>query len=463
MIYKLLIFILICSSLPAKENEFGHNLISMGKWQQISERGMLRVLVSPSRTNFFIANQQLHGFEFEMLELFKKHIRKTQPKFRINYIPVPHDQLIPRLLTGHGDIAVSLLTITPERKRLVDFSQAYLTNVKEVLVVNKNAPEIKSINALSTKTVLVTGGSPYIKSLIKINQSLAQQKLPPINIQTLNGGSSEDVLELVNLKVYDYCVVDDTLAKLWDNNLMHININQHVTIARGKQYAWALRKNSPLLKQQLNNFIKTHAKGSLMGNIIYKKYYQNNTWLRRSLLHQFHYLNPYKKFFQEAAQRYQIDPRLLAALSFQESRFNPDTQSHAGAIGLMQLMPATARELGVKNLRDPYQSIMGGSKYLHQLIARYAKEPQVNINERIHFALAAYNAGFGNLRHWRKRAKEAGYNPNIWFDHVDKFAPKETYIYVFNITRSHQLVGLYHDTLLKQAQLKKSLSKAPRN
>ena len=434
-----------------------HSSKHLRTWKNIEEEGVLRVLVTPSRTNFFIAKNKARGFEFEMFEQLEQDLRSSlnNKNFQVVYIPVAHNQLLSSLMQGYGDVAAAMLTLTPERQKLVDFSLPYLTKINEVLVRHKSAPPINKLEDLSGKKIFVADGSSYLSSLIKLNLHFQSQNLAPINIVPLNKLNTGDVLELLNTGLFQYTFVDHSLAELWQSVLPQLVLNKDIRVGEDKEIAWAIRKNSPKLKAHLDRFAQKHRKGTLIGNIFFKRYYQKPYWLDQSLFTDMGKLNTYKPFFQEAGKKYEFDWLLLAMQAYQESSFNPKAKSHAGAIGIMQLLPSTAKDMGVQDLYDPQQSIMGGAKYLDWIRARYFSD--LPKEEQLYFYLAAYNAGFRTVQNWRKEAKALGYNPDIWFGHVEHVALQKTGLepvrYVSNITKAFTAMSQYYKIAAEKAKL----------
>jgi membrane-bound lytic murein transglycosylase MltF len=432
---------------------------ALNKWAHIEELETLRVLVSPSRTNFFLGKGKARGLEYDLFEQWELDLRKSLNKknFQVIYIPVSHNQLLSSLMQGHGDVAAAMLTITPEREKIVDFTAPYLTGVSEVLVQHKKAPPIKSLEDLSGKKIFVADGSSYLSSLIKLNSSLESSSLAPVKITTLKKLNTEDILELLNTGLFDYSFADHTLAELWSGVLPQVQVIKDIRIGSHKNIAWAIRKDSPQLKDKLDAFAHKNRKGSLLGNILFKRYYQKPYWLDQSLLSSLGGLGELKTYFQEAGEKYELDWLYLAMQCFQESSFKADAKSSAGAIGLMQLLPSTAKDMGVEDLYDPQQSIMGGAKYMSWIKSHYFKG--LEGDNKLFFCLAAYNAGFRRVQNWRKDATAMGYNPDIWFGNVEHVAFHKTGLepvrYVSNIHKAFTAMSQY----FKIAEEKKVLIK----
>jgi len=201
-----------------------------------------------------------------------------------------------------------------------------------------------------------------------------------------------------------------------------------------------VRKNNPELKASLDRFVKTVKKGTLTGNIFFNRYYKNNPWAREyAQKKDLEALTQYAPLFQKYGEMYNIDWVLIAAQSFQESRFDPNARSRAGARGLMQLLPSTAKDMGIEDISTPEDNVHAGVKYLRWIKDRYFSEDDINADDRVRFALAAYNAGPANIRRSRTSATQLGYDANRWFNHTELGAMQrvglEPVHYVRNINK----------------------------
>jgi membrane-bound lytic murein transglycosylase MltF len=181
-----------------------------------------------------------------------------------------------------------------------------------------------------------------------------------------------------------------------------------------------VRKNNPELKASLDRFVKTVKKGTLTGNIFFKRYFKENPWAREyAQKSDLETLTRYTPLFQKYGEMYDIDWLLIAAQSFQESRFDPDARSRIGAQGLMQLLPSTAKDMGIADISTPENNVHAGVKYLRWVMDRYFSEGDINDDDRVRFALAAYNAGPANIRRSRTSTTQLGYDASRWFNHSE--------------------------------------------
>ena len=309
------------------------------------ERKYIRILTTYNRTNFFLARGKLHGFEYALLRQYQKALNKgvTRRELQIvfEFIPVARDRLIPDLVEGYGDIAAAGLTITPERQKQVDFTTPYVTGIDEVLVTHKAVAPIQDVTALSAHSVFVRPSSSYHESLLALNRRLSAQGLWPVKIVPADENlETEDILELVNSGAIARTVCDSHIAAAWAEILTDIRVVGDVTFRTGGDIAWAVRKTSPALKASLDRFARTHQKGTRLGNIFFKRYYENTTWIKNPLAGgSGKKLAAYAPLFKKYATQYGFDWRLISAMAFQESGFRPQ-QSQPGGSGRHHAGPA---------------------------------------------------------------------------------------------------------------------------
>lgn len=428
---------------------------------KLKQRKIIRALVVPGRTDFYIKDGKISGLMVKLLDYYEqelnKGIKKEDQKTRIVYIPVDFDNLIPALVAGKGDIAASLLTITDKRKKLVDFTSGHSLSVNELIVVNRNSDiNLSNIKDLAGRSIYVVKGSSYIEHLHQLNAELANKKLKTIKIIEAPAYlTSEDILEMLNAGAIDITVIDDFKANLWAKVLPNIEVRDDLIVNSSGSIGWAIRKNNPELKKNLEASAQKVKKGTLLGNIMFNQYYGRDQKLENLKLAEER--KKYKKhvdLFKKYGDQYEIDHFKLIAQGYQESTLNHDQVSHRGAVGIMQLLPSTAadKNVAIKDIGKLENNIHAGAKYMNFLRTRYFSSPDIAPEDQIFFSWAAYNAGPANVRKMRNLAEEMGLNKNIWFKNVEIAAGRligtETVRYVANIYK-------YYSTylLLEQKEL----------
>ena len=411
------------------------------------KRRYIRVLTTLNQTNFFLHHGRFFGYEYEIVKGWEKELN-TGKKGKdlhtvVEFIPVNRDELIAKLVAGYGDIAAAGLTITDSRRRLADFTTPYLTGVDEVIVTHKQAFKPSTIEELAGRRVFVRKSSSYYESLTALNKKLRKAGKRPVKIIAADENlETEDILELVNTGAVEFTVSDSHIANIWTGIFSNLVIHKELKLRSGGEIAWMVRKNSPKLKASLNAFIKQRQKGTLLGNIYFERYYEKNAWIKNPLSsNRDKTLLKYKKLLKKYADRYGFDWQLLAALAYQESRFDHTQKNKSGAVGLMQVLPSTGKDknIGIRNVHLLENNIHAGVKYLAFLKNKYFDDVRIRPRDQVRLALAAYNAGPGKIQRVRAKTKQMGLDPNRWFRNVElatlKMVGQETVRYVSNINK----------------------------
>jgi membrane-bound lytic murein transglycosylase MltF len=416
-----------------------------GDFDGMAKDRVIRVLVAHSKTFYFLDGGHQRGISYDILKEFEKYVNKKLKtktlKIHVVFYAVPRDQLIQRLVEGWGDLAVANLTITPQRLKHVDFSNPMLTGVKELVVTGPAAPPVNRIEDLAGQSIHVRKSSSYYESLVKLNASFKKSGRPKMRLIAANEVfEDEDLLEMVNAGLIPMIVMDSHKAKFWEQIFDKIKVHDNIVVREGGQIAWAFRKNSPKLKGIVNEFVKGHKAGTLIGNMVLKRYLKNTKYIKNALeKNEIKKFDSMVKFFMKYGGKYDFDHLMITALAYQESGLDQRKRSRVGAVGVMQILPSTAADPNV-NIRDIHkleQNIHAGTKYLRFLIEQYYKNEPMTEENKMLFAFASYNAGPGRIKGIRKKAAAMGLDPNIWFYNVEIAAAREigreTVQYVGNI------------------------------
>jgi len=329
--------------------------------------------------------------------------------------------------------------VIPELQTQVDFTNPTRTNVNEIVVTGPGAPAIATVGDLAGQEVFVRKNSAYNLSLLALNEKLKAAGKPPVIVQEVPENlEDDDVLEMVNAGLIEITVVDDYLAEFWKKVLTNLTVHDAVALRTGGTLTVAIRKNSPKLAAELNAFIARFGLGTAFGNIIEKRYLQNTKFVKNATSEaERKKLEALGALFRKYGDQYQLDYLLMAAQGYQESGLDQNVKSPVGAIGVMQVMPATAKELKVGDIQEIEPNIHAGVKYFRFMVDQYFKdEPMDPLNKGL-FTFASYNAGPGRVRQLRREAAARGLDPNVWFGNVEQIASerigRETVTYVANI------------------------------
>jgi len=416
-----------------------------GDFDEMAKRHEIRALVAYSKTFYFLDQGRQRGASYELLKEFETFVNKKLKtktlKVRVLFIPVRRDQLIPWLVAGRGDIAAANLTITPQREKHVDFSNPLIPGIKELLVTGPAAPPVNRLDDLAGKEIHVRRSSSYYESLMNLNQSF--QKAGKKKIKLIAADEifeDEDLLEMVNAGLIPMIVMDSHKALFWEQIFDNIKVHPDIAVRTGGNIAWAFRKDSPKFKTAVNEFVKKHKKGTLLGNIVLKRYLRDTKYVKNSAEQaEMEKFRGMVALFEKYADQYDFDYLMVGAQAYQESGLDQSKRSPAGAIGVMQLLPSTAADpnVGIPDIEKLDKNIHAGTKYLRFIVDRYFNDEQMDDVNKMLFAFASYNAGPARVNSLRAKTAKMGLNPNVWFQNVEVAAAKEigreTVQYVSNI------------------------------
>ena len=416
----------------------------------MAERQVVRVGSTFSRTNFFLDDGVPRGMVWEAAERFEQHLRArggALAEVRVVIVPLARDELFDALLDGRVDLLAANLSITPERSARVAFSAPLATGVRELVVTGPSGPELGALEDLAGRRVHVRASSSYRESLERLQREFRDRGLAPPEIVPVDELlETEDILELVAAGTFPITVADSSLTGLWSDVLPDLTVHHDLVLRDDVAIAWAMRPNAEALRAEVDAFVREHRRGTLFGNIVIRRYFRDNRWVRNPLSAadraRFDELSV---LFRRYAGRYEIDWLLSAAQGYQESRFDQSLISPAGAVGIMQLLPSTAADpvVGIPDIGDEEQNIHAGIKYKNILLERYFDEPELDPLNRRLFALAAYNAGPRRIRRYRDRAEEMGLDRNRWVRNVELVSNRETRTYVANIFKYYIVYRQY--------------------
>lgn len=448
------------------------NELRTGDFDVMMERRQIRVLVPYSRTLYFndkgkvsgLSAENVHDFEVYLNKKYKKKL-KSRP-ITVVLIPTSRDRLITNLVHGLGDIVAGNLTETKERTLHVDFfAPSDFRAVSEIVVTSKKAGAIPSADELSGKTVSVRKSSSYYASLDSLNRRFAAEKKTPITIVTLDEDlEDEDIMEMVDAGIIDITIVDDWMARMWAKTLPAIVLNPEATVRTDAHIGWAYRKNSPLLAAELDGFYASRKKTGTF-NYRLTQYGKKAKKLRDPSGREDskRFAETFKLFEKYGAQ-YDFDPLMLAAQGFQESGLNQGARGPTGAVGIMQVMPATGASLKVGDITVTEPNIHAGTKYMNELLTKYFEGAHFDEKNRTLFAFAGYNAGPNRIARLRDQAAARGLDPDVWFDNVEIIVSekigRETTTYVRNILKYYVSYKLTIERQQESQRAKEALKPA---
>ncbi len=420
--------------------------VRTGDLDAILESRRFRLIVPYSKTHFYIDRGRQMGVAAEFGREFEAWLNRRHAKsglpITVVLQPAPRDRLLNWLVDGRGDAVAGNLAVTPERREIVDFARPWLRDIDEILVTGPTAPRIARLDDLAGAEIPVRIGTSFAASLADLNADFVARGLEPVRIIPLSARlQAEDVLQMVNAGLLPWAITDSHLAAIWSKVLRRLKPRPDIAVKRGDDIAWAIRKSSPLLAAELDAFFAETRDGTGVGSTIRRRYFENATAVRNAggTLDSTRFAQLAESFKRHGTAQ-GFAPLMLAAQGYQESGLDQSRRSRAGAVGVMQLLPATASAppIGIREVeRDADANIRAGATYMAHLRARHVNDPGLDEVDRTLMTFAAYNAGPGNLRKFRRRAAEMGLDPNVWFDNVEVAAARivgaETVQYVSNI------------------------------
>ena len=413
-----------------------------GDLDAMVKRRLIRVGTVYNRTHYFIENGVPHGVAAEAFRQFEDDLNKKLNtgllKVHVVLVPVSRDDLFVSLQSGKVDVVAASLTITPEREKTVAFTLPTTTSVSEVVVTPSGGPRIAAPEELSGHEVFVRRSSSYYESLQRLNDALTAAGKPPVIIKEAPASlEDDDILEMVNAGLISMTVMDDFMVAFWRQ--VFPKVQSHPAAVRtGAILAAGVRKSNPQLLAELNAWIKQVGIKSTFANMLRRKYLQNTTYVKSAAAEaERNRLQSLVKYFEVYGERYGVDYLLMAAQGFQESGLDQSVRSQVGAIGVMQVMPVTGKDLAVGDITQTEANIHAGVKYFRFMIDEFYKdEPMDPVNKGL-MTLASYHAGPGRIRQLRREATRRGLDANKWFGNVERVVSErigpETVTYVSNI------------------------------
>ena len=444
-----------------------------GDFDGMLERRVIRFYVPYSRSLYFIDKGRERGIAADLVREFERWVNRKHAKalgkrpLTVVVVVATRDKLLADLTEGRADIAAGNIKVLDELLKFVDFVAPDEKAVSvEVLATGPASPAIASIDELSGKTVHVREVSSYFLSLTALNERFKKAGKPPARlVKVPDALEDEDMLEMLNAGLLEAMVVDDWKAKMWAQVLTKVKVREDIQLRPKTKMGWGIRKESPKLAAEVNEFYAEFAKKQGGVSRLQARYMKTIKALNNAAgaedQKRFEALIAY---FQKYGKQYRFDPLMLAAQGYQESTLNQNAKSHVGAIGVMQLMPATGAELKVGDIQQPEPNIHGGAKYMDQLMTRYFADAKFDEQNRTLFAFASYNTGPGNISRMRKEAEKRGLDANLWFNNVEIVTAEkigmETTTYVRNIFKYYAAYRLASDAQATAATLKQQVAPA---
>lgn len=429
--------------------------------EDILKSGQITVITRNNAHCYYVYREQAMGFEYDMAQAFADFLG-----VKLN-VETAHswEEMIPSLTEDGGDFIAASMTITPERKKDVIFSDGY-REIQQHIIVHRNNGDVNTVEDLSGRTVHVRRGTSYESRL-----SALQQEGIDLKIKLHEDAPTGELIGRVAANDIEVTVADSNIALL--NRRYYPKIRVSAAISEKELLGWAVARNAVDLRAQINLFLKVIGNNGQLDEI-YKRYYADVETFDYLDLAAFHRriksrMPTYRRIIQKAAAKHGFDWRLIVAQIYQESHFNPKAQSTKGAYGLMQLTSRMADSFDVKDIFDPVQNIEAGTRYLKELFDRFDK---ASGSDRLFIAIAAYNIGLGHIWDARDLARERNLDPNRWSSLVETLPLLMYYKYNKNTKHGYargtepikyiKQIVIYYDILKHQSLQYQATSPSPR-
>lgn len=388
----------------------------IGDVEEIKRRGVLRVLTRNSSATYFVAKGAQRGFQFELAQTFADTLGVRLAMV----VPPTRDALLEALLAGEGDMIAAGMSHTPARAEKVRFT-APLFSARRVFVTHRHTIKfVESARDLAQFDIHLNFRSTTMGNIRDAQKEAGQ----PFRLFDVGGEAEmEEMLRRVSAGVYEATVSDLSLVDLAKAG--GANVEPRFEMGEPRDKAWAFHPQAVQLAELADKFVRKHRKSGLI-RMMYARYFKaNSRYAARARNLEYRAdadgaISPYDELFKQMAKETGIDWRLLAAVAYSESRFDAQAKSRWGAVGLMQVLPNTAKRVGISvGLERPRNNIRAGARYLRRL-ARIFEQAGVSKRQQMRFALAAYNAGIGHIFDARLLAEATGRDRNRWFANVEE-------------------------------------------
>jgi len=458
--------------MPASETSKSRQLVIAnsvwtGDFDKMLERRMIRVYAPFSRSLNFSDKGRERGIAVELVRDWERYLNIKYAKklakrpLTIYVMPATRDKLLPGVEYGLADVAIGNLTLTEERLRQVDFvpGDEGRRTVSELVVTGPKSPELKGLDDLAGKRIHVRKASSYFESLQALNDRFKRENKPEVQLILVPDSlEDEDMMQMLDAGLIELMVVDDWKARMWSLVLPKVTVRPDLVLRANAKTGWAIRKDSPKLHAEIDDFFRNWAMKQGVAD------YRMNAYMKRvkelkdpTAGAEYRRFREMLALFEKYGGKYNFDPLMLAAQGYQESQLNPNARSRVGAIGVMQVMPATGAQMRVGDIRVTEANIHAAAKYMDHLMTQYLGDAELSEGDRTLFAFASYNCGPGNVAKARREADRRNLDPNKWFNNVEiVIAQKigtETTTYVRNI---YKYYVAYKLTLEAQAEAEKA-------
>jgi membrane-bound lytic murein transglycosylase MltF len=440
---------LLCFLAPSyllAQTKSANSEVWTGTYEQMLQHGQIRVAVPYDRTIYVNDKGTPRGLAVEMAKGFQTWLNQQYAaqlkgkSISVKLIPTNAADLFTSLSTGKSDMVIGDLGLYEPLPNAHQYILSHAVKMeREVLIAGPSSIAITSPEDLSGQTVYGGRNTNFPATLAELNKNLERERKPLVKlvspVGTLDG---EDLLEMVDSGLIPFVIMSDWRAQLWQPIYKKMVIHEDIFSKDSGWIGWGVRSSNQDLNDVITNFSNSNGYDAALKSYRTQEYKEHIQGLKdpieKSAWARFESMRP---LFVKYGAQYNLDPLFIAALGFQETLLNQNAESKVGAIGVMQLMPATGSSLGVGDIHLLEPNIHAGADYMNQLITKYFPDAQFRGDNRALFAIASYNIGPNNVAKARDQAKSMGFDPNEWFKNVEFIATErmgyEPMIYVRNV------------------------------
>ena len=417
----------------------------LGDLDGMVKRREIRALVVYSRSGFFYDAGKPEGIYYEALDDFQRFVnqrfRTGALKISVTYIPVRLEQLESALRDGVGDVIAYGVIVTPEREKAALLTTPIDAHVRDVIVTGPKSPAIAKLEDLSGKEIYVNPVTAYYQTLQNVSASLVKTGKAPIVLKSAAPElTDEDLLQMVGAGLLPATVTINVRAEFWAKVTPRLTPHPEIVLGPEQQLAWVTRKDSPQLRQLLDEFIKGREAGTMFGNVMVERYLRNTKFVEHATSpEELKKFEAYISYFKKYAAEYDFDYLMLVAQGYEESGLDQDRRNPSGAVGVMQVLPnlAAAPPISIPNVEIADYNIQAGAKMMRNIADTYFNDPKLDALNKTLMTFASYNAGPTRIARLRKKAAAQGLDPNQWFGNVELVVAQDvgqqTVQYVSNI------------------------------
>jgi len=427
-----------------------------GGLDEARDRGFLRMAVAPDPLMIAFDGEEALGVAVTMAQEMENHLAKlpgaSETPTVVVPTPMPRGTIVENVQAGRTDFTTLTVTRAEEEEGLA-YTQALIADINDVVVLGAGVAGVETFDDLADIPVYLSESGRYAKSAERLNETRIARGDRPLDLRYVDGRLDDyDLIEMVEVGLIPATVASDFKARFWKTIYESTQVREDLALTEDGRIAWVVRSENPQLRDALDALADMMREGTLLGNVMLDRYASSADWIENLGTDEAGILiDDVEPVIRKYARKFDFEPDLVLAQAYQESRLDQSRRSHVGAIGVMQVMPATAADpaVGIPDVTGLDDNVHAGVKYLRWLRDTFYDAPEIDPLDRTLLAFAAYNAGPGGVKRARAEAASMGLDPNVWFENVEVAIPRvvsrEPATYVRNIFKYYVAYRLLRD------------------